>query len=146
LARLISSDFLLGFDWFYGIQQAIQIANVLWFLRFQSDAIIPTMRLEYGRHFLESVFGLHVNNGGVLFSTQLPCLFSTEHVGPVTGINTTFHPANIRDSISHEFIIPPLAGLSYRMISAAGVVVTPCFALPSSRRTDQRCQVDGNME
>jgi hypothetical protein len=79
---------------------------------------------------------LHVNNGGVLFSTQLPNLFSTEHIRPVARINITFHPADIRDSISHEFIIPPLAGLSYRNDIDSDVVVTPFFALLSSRHTD----------
>ena len=94
------------------------------------------MRFEDGCHFIESDFGLHLNNGGVIFSAQLPNLFSSEHVRPVTDINITFHPANIRDSVSHDFIIPPLAGLSYRNDIGSGRGRHSLIRFPSSRHMD----------
>ena len=82
--------------------------------------------------FFESSFRLYANNRGVLSGTQSRGLFTTEHFGPVLRIKIASDLSNIRNSVSHAFIISFIVGLSYSNdVNRGAVVVAHPWGLSS---------------
>jgi hypothetical protein len=95
------------------MQQPLQIANVLGFVRLDANATIPTMLSEHRTHFRESSLRSDMDNRRILFAAKLRGFFRSKVIYVTVRVDTAAHDSDISDSIAHGGIISVIAAFSY---------------------------------
>ena len=110
---IVAPRFLFHHRRFLGVEQAVQIADILNLVRLDGNATMPTMFIERRAHLFEARLGLYMNHRRILLAAEPSELLRPKAIHPTLRVNSTLHQSNISDSIAHTESIPVIAPFSY---------------------------------